>query len=127
MQTVRNLYRFWGNYSGIFYIKNVMENNPETTGIGKYRDGQKSLRKFFSPDLSSTSPVSKIFCSARAFAAFLRQHMWMPEYRAVKRCRIEYEKLQNSLTDYRLPANEDGSNAWVRERKKKNFLHLPHC
>lgn len=121
MKIVRNLYRFGGKYSGIFYIKNAMENNSEITGIGKYGGGQNSFRRFFSPDVSSANSVSKIICSARAFAAFLWQRIWMPHSRAAKRCRTEHRKLENSLTEYHLEENEDESNAGVREKKKKKF------
>lgn len=59
-----------------------------------------------------------MFYSARAFAAFLRQRLWTSQStRAVKRSRIEHERLQNSLTEYRLQANEDGNNTWAREEK----------
>lgn len=44
--------------------------------------------------------------------------------RAAKRCRIEHRKLENSLTKYCLEENEDGSNAEVREKKKKNCIFL---
>jgi len=57
-----------------------------------------ALEGFFPPDLSSASPVSEIFCPARAFAAFLGQHMWTPRSAEL------WNDVRSNRESYRTPA-----------------------
>lgn len=114
---MRNLYGFGGKYSGFFYNRNVVGNNPETAGAGE--DRQNSFRRLSRSIICM--PSSQNFCSASLCTFSQATHVDATEYKAIKGCRIEHESLHNSLTDYQLQASKDGKNTGVREKKKKTF------
>jgi len=80
-----------------------MQNNPETTGTGKYGDGQNSFGRFFSPRSIICQSSIRNFLPSESLCSFSRAtYVDTTERRAVKRRAIEQGKLQNSRSEYRL-------------------------